>query len=152
MAIETLTGNDGLLYVDVSAAGDGSDYQLVGYQRGLTHEQTREIIDASHKGSDFAQSVYGRQSGTLTMDGLRPDPDFGGSEATHQALYDAQDNKQPVLLRIRERAASGVTANDLWREAEALVGTITVEYPDNDVATFSVELTFTARMEVVTVP
>lgn len=146
MAIETLTGNDALLWVDVSAAGDGSDMQAVGYQRGLTHEQVREIIDASHKGSDHAQSVYGRQSGTITMDGLRPNPDFVGAEGAQGALYTAQNERRTVICQIVETSPDATT---LTRQAEALVGTITNEFPDNDVATFSVELTLQEPFAVV---
>ncbi len=138
-----LVGNDGLLYVD---PGDGTPV-LVGFQRGLTHEQTRELIDASHKGSDHTENVLGRQSGTLTMEGLRPSPALG-LEASHTALYNAQNQRQRVTLQIVERDG-GDGSDNLTREAEALVSTITVEYPDNDVATFTVELALQEALATV---
>lgn len=136
MAIESLVGNNGLLYVDVG----GGDYQLVALQRGLTHEQTRDIIDASHKGSDHMQSVYGRQGGTISLDALVPSPDFGGAVATHGALYAAQNNKQTVIFQLVQRD-SGDGSSDRTLQAEALVGTISSDYPDNDVATLSTDIT-----------
>src|SRR5215212_2616862 len=137
MAIEALTGNNAALWVDVGPSGT-PDLQLVGLQRGLTDELTREMIDASHKGSDFTQSVYGRAAGTLTMDALEPDVDFGGAGATHGALRTAFNNKQPITVQIRKTGTAG-TVQIL--EAEALVGTLSTEYPDNDVSVISLELT-----------
>jgi hypothetical protein len=120
------------------AVAGAPNYQLVGLQRGLTHELTREMIDASHKGSDFMKSVYGRQSGTITMDALEPDPDFGGAQATHDALTYAMNYKDTILVEIRKNGSAGTVKRDA---AEALVGTMTSEYPDNDVSTVALELT-----------
>lgn len=145
MAIEALTGNGAALWVDTSGTGAGT-YEMVGLQRGLTDELTREMIDASHKGSDFAQSVYGRQSGTLTMDALEPDPDFGGAGATHGALRDAMNNRQPILVQIRKTGSSNTVVT---LESEALVGTMSTEYPDNDVSVISLELTLQGPFETV---
>ena len=146
MAIESLTGNAAGLWVDTSVARDGSALQLVALQRGLTHELTREIIDASHKGSDFQKSVYGRQTGTLSLDGLRPDPDFGGAAATHNALDNAMTNKREIIIEVRETGSQGTVVR---RAASALVGTLSSEYPDNDVATFTCELTLQAPLTIV---
>lgn len=137
MAIEALVGNAAVLSVN-TATPDLPNYEQVGLQRGLTDELTREMIDASHKGSDFMKSVYGRMSGTLTMDALEPDPDFGGAAATHGALQDAMNDKQPILVQIRKTGTEGTV---ITLEAEALVGTMSTEYPDNDVSTLSLELT-----------
>jgi hypothetical protein len=144
VAIETLTGNDVVLHVNTGTAGSPV-YELFGYQRGVSYEQAREMIDASHKGSDHAQSVYGRQSTTLTLDALVPNPDIG-AVATHQALFDAQNDKTSLLVRYIRGAGS---AGEQILESEALVGTITEEGPDNDVATISVELTLQAPLTLV---
>ena len=146
MAIKALSGNAAGVWVDVSAARDGSNYQLVALQRGLTVEDTREIIDASHKGSDFAEQTYGRRSGTLSFDGLKPDPDFAGAAATHNALRDAMDNKYEVQVELREVGSQG-TVNRY--AAMALIGTLSAEYPDNDVATFTCELTLQEPLTLV---
>lgn len=137
MAIEALVGNSGILWVNTGDP-ESPTYEAVALQRGLTHELTREMIDASHKNSDFTKSVYGRQAGTITMDALEPDPDFGGAGATHGALEDAMNNKQPILIEIRKTGSEGTI---IRRAAEALVGTLSSEYPDNDVSTLSLELT-----------
>lgn len=137
MAIETLTGNDVVLHVQTGGTDEAPVYSLFGYQRGVSYEQAREIIDASHKGSDHAQNVYGRQSTTMTLDALVPNPEIG-AVATHQALFDAQNDKTEIRVRYI-RGAGGPEPTIL--ESEALVGTIAEEGPDNDVATISVELT-----------
>lgn len=144
MAIETLTGNDVVLHVNTGTP-ETPVYELFGYQRGVSYEQAREMIDASHKGSDHAQSVYGRQSTTLTLDALVPNPDVG-AVATHQALFDAQNDKTSLLVRYIRGAGS---AGEQILESEALVGTITEEGPDNDVATISVELTLQAPLTLL---
>lgn len=146
MAIEALVGNSALLWVDVSAARDGSDLQAVAFQRSLSQEITREMIDASHKGSDFMKSVYGRQSGTLSLEALEPDPDFGGSVATHNALEAAMNNRQTIIVEIRKTGAEGTVVR---RSAEALIGTISSEFPDNDVSIISLELTLQEPFELV---
>lgn len=122
-----------------------ANFEAIGYQRGLSHEQTREIIDASHKNSDHAQSVYGRQSSTMSLDALIPDPDIG-AVATHQALYDAQNIKKTVMVELRQTGSAGTVAR---RAAEALVGTISSEYPDNDVSSISVEFTLQEPLALV---
>lgn len=137
MAIEALVGNNALLYVNTGTV-DTPVMTSVGLQRGLSDEATREMIDASHKGSDHAKSVYGRQSGTITMDALEPDPDYGGAGDTHAALKGAMDDKQPIICQIVKVGTQGTTVT---LEAECLVGTLSTEYPDNDVATISLELT-----------
>ncbi len=145
MAIESLTGNNAGLYVNTGTAA-APVYTLVALQRGLSHELTREIIDASHKGSDFQKSTYGRQSGSLTMDALEPDPDFGGATATHTALYNAMNNKSTILVEIRKVGSAGTVVR---QAAEALVGTMSSEYPDNDVSTLSIELTLQSPLTTV---
>jgi hypothetical protein len=125
-----------------------SDFEMIGYQRDISREQTRELIDASHKGSDHAQSVYGRMESTLSLDALVPDPE-AGSLATHNRLWDAQQNKQSFLVQYIQRAASGNAAANVVRQAEALIGSISEEGPDNDVATLSMELTLQGPLRVV---
>ena len=145
MAIESLTGNNAGLYVNTGSVATPV-YSLVGLQRGLSDELTREIIDASHKGSDFQKSVYGRMSGSLSMDALESDPDFGGATATHDALTNAMVNKTTVLVEIRKTGSAGTVRR---HAAEALVGTMSREYPDNDVSTMSLELTLQTPLTLV---
>lgn len=146
MALGALTGNDGLLYVDVGPAGT-PDLQLIGFQRGLTYEATREVIDASHKGSDFAESVYGRQSGTMSLEALVPNPTLG-AVATHNAIQDAMDNRNTLVFQLVERDGGDGSQNRV-READCLIGTISTEYPDNDVSVISLELTLQGRLTEV---
>ncbi len=145
MAIEALVGNSAGIWVNTGTTA-APVYQLVALQRGLSHEDTREMIDASHKGSDFAKSVYGRRSGTLSFDGLKPDPDFGGAVATHNALEAAMNDKITILVELRETGSAGTV---IRRAAEALVGTLSADYPDNDVSTFTCDLTLQGPLTIV---
>jgi hypothetical protein len=145
MAIEALVGNNALLWVNTGTT-DTPVFEAVALQRGLTNELTREMIDASHKGSDFMKSVPGRMSGTLSLEALEPDPDFGGAAATHGALEDAMINKQPILVQIVKVGSQGT---EVTRQAEAQVGTMSAEYSDNDVSTNTIELTMQEPFETV---
>ena len=116
------------------------DWQLVGEQRSLSYEREREMIDASHKGSDHTKSLYGRQSSTMTLDALYPDPDVGAI-ATQSILEDAHDNAEEIVVRYR--------AKNHAFETTALVGTIGAEFEDNDVSTLSVELTLQGPFQPV---
>lgn len=138
MAVEQLTGNDVIVNIQTGETAGVPTYQLLAYQRGVSYEQAREIIDASHKGNDHAQSVYGRQTSTLSLDGLVPNPEIGAVES-HAALYDAMNERKTVMIQYVKRGST--TATSEVKEAEALVGTISEEGPDNDVATFSAEFT-----------
>lgn len=120
------------------AAAPAANYEMIALQRGLSHELTREMIDASHKGSDFAKSRPGRKSGTLSLEALEPDPDYGGAIATHRALRYSFDTGQEVICELRKRGTSGATTREA---APALIGTMSSEYPDNDVSTLAIELT-----------
>lgn len=120
------------------AAAPAANYEMVALQRGLTSELSVEMIDASHKGSKFAKSRPGRQSGTMSLEALEPDPDFGGAVATHEALIYAFDNGNEILCELRKKGSTGAS----YREAaRALIGTMSREYPDNDVSVNTIELT-----------
>lgn len=134
-----ITGNDVVLLVNTGTQA-APHYELVGEQRSLTYDLEREMIDASHKGSDFTKNAYGRQSGTMSLDALYPDPAVGAT-ATQTRLLDAQNNKEEIVVRMR--------VGTQIQESTALVGSVSTEFPDNDVSTISVELTLQRPFEVV---
>ena len=148
MAIESAVGNDIALYVNTGTVA-APVFTMIGLQRDLSWEQTRELIDASHKGSDHAQSVYGRMESTISLDALEPNPD-SGARATQQQLIDAQVEKTTLIVQHIQKN-NGV-GSDIVRQAEALVGSISREAPDNDTATVSVEITLQEALTVVVPP
>lgn len=143
MAVNTLVGNDTVLHINTGTAA-APVFQAIGFQRGLSHEDTREIIDASHKNSDHSESVYGRRSGTMSLEALEPNPDIGAI-ATHDALRDAMESKNTILVQRITTTPDG----ERIEQAEALIGTMSSESPDNDVSTVSVELTLQTPLAVV---
>jgi TP901-1 family phage major tail protein len=100
----------------------------VACQTGLSIEENNELIDASHKQSTYASYIYGRGEGSLSLEAL-----YVPTDAGFQALRTAFKNKQPVTVRISENGTA-------VEEAEALIESMSREYPDNEVATISVEL------------
>lgn len=117
-------GGDVILYVDV-----GGEYVMVAEQTGLSLSQSREMIDASHKGHDHSKNVYGRGESTVSLELLYVDGDEG-----QQALQSAMIEKNNIMFEIR----AGETGED--QQAEALVSSFDRDDPDNDNSTFSCEL------------
>ena len=56
------------------------------------------------------------------------------------------NDRLPILVQIRK---TGTNATVVTLESEALVGTMSTEYPDNDVSVISLELTLQAPFEEV---
>lgn len=130
------TGNDILLYVYV-----GNSPQPIAYQTEHSHESSREGIDVSHKGSDHAQVVPGREEGTISLSLKRLKPN--SPHATHTTLRDAYDKKLPVTVQEVE-TFPGAAANgseNAVREAEGYILSYSSEAPDNDAATYELEIT-----------
>jgi len=100
----------------------------VGEQTNLSNSAEREMIDASHKQRDHTFFVYGKQDDTLSLESLYITGDAGLT-----ALRSAQLTKTPVILR-RSESGSAVQENT------GLVASIEDTWPDNDVATVSVEI------------
>lgn len=135
----SIVGNDVVLLVNTGTAAAPA-YQLIGEQRSLTYDLERELIDASHKGSDFTHNLYGRQSGTMSLDALYPDP-AAGTAATQSRLLQAQNNKEEIVVRMR--------VGTQIQESSVLVSSVSTEFPDNDVSAFSAELALQRPFSVV---
>jgi len=109
-------------------AHNGSQYIEVGYQTGLSTESTTNLIELRYKNKKHVDFIPGKDDGKLTLEALHVVSDAG-----LQALKDARKNQKKVLVQRRE--AGGPTET-----AEALVESISVENPDDDAPTVSVEL------------
>lgn len=99
----------------------------VAEQTGLTREVSRNMIDVSHKNEPHTRWLYGKQDGTVTLESL-----YVPGDAAMQAIRKALHDGVTVILR---RSENGVDVE----EAEALVQTISDEWPDNDASTVAVD-------------
>lgn len=126
MAIE---GSNILLIVDVGTSSD-PDWQAVAKQTSLDTSNERNIIDASYKQKDHENSIYGKQSGTLTLESLEVKD--GTNSPAMDAIEDAVKNSELVVLRRQENS-------DHVKEVEGKVENISKEYPDDDASTISVD-------------
>ncbi len=122
-----ISGTDILLYVNTGTE-EAPIYTVVGSQRNLSRERTRNIIDASSKDSDNESILPGRKSSTLTLDAL-----YVPDNSAYQAMDDAYDSGDFLLAQIY---VDGVATH----EASVLIESMSEEYPDDDVATISVTL------------
>lgn len=124
MAID---GADVLLLAD-----PGTGYESIGAQTGLTTDNSRNMVETTTKQDDHTKFVYGKQSGTISLEALYIET--GGDRDSQAKLEDAVDNANKLILRRRE---DGTTIE----EAEVLVESIEKNYPDDDASTLSVEFT-----------
>jgi hypothetical protein len=140
-----MAGFDGalaLVLIDTSVAQDGSGYEPVAAQTSFETETSRNMLDGSIKGTKHAQSAYGRQESTASMEAL-----MSFDDDTQDRLAVAMDDRTPVVLQY------GIDLNDDYPEtglissfekiyeAEALVSSVSKSFPDNENSTLSVEFT-----------
>ncbi|QIN79596.1 hypothetical protein GBA65_14905 [Rubrobacter marinus] len=140
MATEAMVGNDIIMTVNVGTEA-APDYQPVAYQTEYSHESSREGIDVSHKGSDHAMTLPGREEGTISLSlrVLKP----GTTNQTHQKLRQSYQDRLPVYVQevstYPGAAADG--SDDEVYEAEGYILSMSKEAPDNDAATWEMEVT-----------
>lgn len=120
------SGSNVLLY-----AKDGGSYIEVGYQTGLSAEESTNLIEVSYKNKTHTHFIPGKDDGKLTLEALHVVSDQG-----LQALKNAHRNQQPIYIQRQENG--GKTQYN-----QALIESYKVENPDEDVATISVELQLT---------
>lgn len=138
-------GNDITLWLDVGPEG-APDIQQVTGQRDYTHDSSRDGIDASHKGSDHAVTIPGRESGTISVTLIVQKP--GGADSTHAVLLNAYENRLPVFVQEDTTfpgAAVDRSENEI-KEGRGYILTFTKNGPDNDLATWDCEITLTERL------
>lgn len=139
-----LTGNDILLYVYV-----GDSPEPIAYQTEHSHESSKEGIDLSHKGSRHAQVKPGREEGSISLSLRRLQPNSGA--ATHETLRNAYDNNLPITLQevVTFPGAAADGSDDDVREAEGYILSYNSEAPDNDAATYELEVTLIEALTLV---
>lgn len=123
-----MNGTDVLLYVNTGTPAVPV-YEVVGSQRGLSRDETTAEIDASSKDERAMRVLPGRYGSSMSLDAL-----YVPTDTAYLALLDAMRDGELILVRINEDGAD-------TEEADALVTSISQDYPDQDVATISVDLT-----------
>ncbi len=121
-------GADILLMVNVGTEAM-PQYLAVGSQRDFSREETTEEIDASSKDSRAARVIAGRYGSTISLEALYVPTDEG-----YLALRDAMRNGDLIKVRISDE-------NTPTEEADALITSLSEEYPDQAEATVSCDLT-----------
>lgn len=128
-----MNGSDVLVLVK-----SGADYIAVAEQTGLSMESDRNLIEVSSKNYDHAQFVYGRASDTLTLEGM-----YVPDDTALNLIKSAMNDKQIVYIRRQE-------AGDAVEEAQALIGTYSLDFPDDDTSTVSIDMTLNTPFTAVT--
>lgn len=111
-------------------------FTAVGEQTGLSIEQSVNLIEAGTKADSHQKYIGGRMEGSLSLEAL-----YVPSDAAFGALKNAFKNRQVIKVRKSEGATI--------YQADALVETISEEYPDDDVATVSVDLKLNTEFSIV---
>ncbi len=122
-----MSGGDILLYVNTGSE-ESPSYTVVGSQRNMSRERTRNIIDVSSKDTEDEESLPGRKSSSITLDAL-----YVPDNAAYLAIDAAYEAGDFILAQIY---VEGVATH----QANCLVESMSEEYPDDAEATISVEL------------
>ena len=104
-------------------------YEAVGSQRDVSFEESTEEIDVSSKDSRAARVLPGRYGASLSLDAL-----YVWSDAGFQALRAAMRDGTLILVARQEDGQTMETA-------DALITSMSGEFPDQGEATISVDLT-----------
>lgn len=115
-------GTETLIGVDT-----GNGFAVLGSQRNASISETNDIIDASSKKQREREVLAGRYEANYSFEAL-----YVPSNAAFQALRAAMRNGYEIKLREQE---SGTDVE----ECSAIISDMTREFPDQDVATISLE-------------
>ena len=117
-----------LVLIRIEDPNNPGTYRTIGGQRGVDLSKTADLIDASTKDSASTVFLTGRLNSTLSLDSVFLPNDLAISDLkTH---YTAK-----TQLKVRKQD-SGTEIE----EANAFVTEISESHPDNDVATYSIEI------------
>ena len=133
-----LDGAQVLVLVPVDDGSGATEYIPVAEQTSLSMENTHNLIDASSKDNTHTKWLYGKEDNTLSLEAL-----YVPGDKALKALKDAKKNREKVILRRSEEGTE-------VEEAEALIETISYEWPDNDNSTVSVDFQLNEAWQEVT--
>jgi hypothetical protein len=117
-----MNGSSVQLFVYDKSSAETDKFILVGSQTSASLEESNEMIEASTKADGYMKSLYGRGEGSLSLELLLDQGDAG-----FKVLKNSFRQKKVAYVKLD------------GEYAEVLVESVSIEYPDNDVATASVE-------------
>lgn len=123
-----MNGSDVLLLAN-TGTDESPTYVAVGCQRGVTFEETNEEIDMSCKDSRAKRVIAGRYTAALSMDAV-----YVPDNTAYLALKTALRDGELILVRREEEGVA-------IEEAHALITSMSSEFPDQDAATISIDMT-----------
>lgn len=130
----TTRGIDFLIKVNVGTP-EALEYKAVGAQRGASLSRSAETLDKTSKDSDgWQESLAGLKSWSISTDGL-----LIFDDEAYLALEEAYMNGENVLIQMASKAGS-------LFEGEAIITTIDLEAPYDDLATYSAEFTGAGKL------
>lgn len=121
-------GSDVLLLVNTGTP-EVPVYEAVGSQRGYSQQETTAVIDVSSKDSRTTRVLPGRYGSTMSLGAL-----YVPTNAAYLALQSAMRDGALIKVMVED---DGVTTE----QADAVVTSMSEEFPDQAAATLSVELT-----------
>ncbi len=119
-----INGTAVLILADIG----GATFNIVGSQRDATMDETAGVIDISSKDQRERKVLSGRYESNISMEEL-----YVPTDAAYLALLASMRNGTIVAIRRRE---SGTDKE----EADAIVTSISRDFPDQGEATISIEL------------
>lgn len=106
------------------------DGNIVGEDTSLSHDKSRDTLDATAKQDDHTKSLYGDQDDTLSLESLWVPTT--GTRPGLDAIEQANDDKNFVTVGIQEDGT-------LIDSAQALVTEFNVEAENNSTAQVSIQ-------------
>ncbi len=131
-------GDDYKLYI-----WNGSAYNVIAGQTGLTIESPQELIDQTAKGDTYKSRQPGRPDRTITCTGGLQLPDANGLEKA----YTNYVNRTSVLFQIRYTPFSG---SEVMFAATMFISNFQRDLRDQQNATYSFQLSLDTQPSVDT--
>ena len=127
--------NGTLFVVKVNTGtSESPTWTAIAGQTGASVDETTDAIDVSSKDSRAGKFLPGRYGSTVSLDGLVDNPIGAGYTALQTAMRDGTT----VMLQ-------SVIDDVAVESAEAVITSLSSDYPDQDSATFSAAFTVTGE-------
>lgn len=129
-----LNGNEILILADTDGAGN---FVAVGSQTDASVDESNDIIDQSSKDARERKVAAGRYEANVSFDAL-----YVPSDVAFQALKASMRNGTKIKLREQEQGSP-------IEEYDAIISSMTRDFPDQDNATISLEAAVDGAITIV---
>lgn len=104
-----------------------------------------DLIETTNKDSNgFKSYIVGEHGATTTIEGLlEQQASLGSSVVSAEDLLDLQLNRQSFAVKLTTDSTG-----DMAFVGTALISNVSISYPNNDVATYTADLTFTGGFTI----